>query len=292
MAVKINGEPLPEQAIEFEYRRLLQFYSEHMPPSEIKEQASLLRDRAKQQAIGAKLLINEAHRLDFHVEAKMIDDKLENMIEGMGGRETFDTQLAKQGATEEMVRNSMVEGCKVDLLVERICEGTSDPTEAELKAHFDAHAPDYTKPDRVQAQHILINPDSDSNADKVTAKSKLTEIRAKVEEGGRFEEQASVHSDCPSGKQTGGSLGWFSRGMMVPEFDAAVFSMEVGQLSEIIETQFGFHIIQKTGEESGGEVSFVEARDKVRDFLRHSARGKAISAYVNELREKAVVEEA
>lgn len=290
MTIKINGEPLSDQAIEFENRRLLQFYSEHMPPSEIKKNASMLREKAVQQAIGAKLLIDEANNLDLQVEGNMIDEKVDHLIESMGGRGNFEEQLKKQGVDEDKVRESMVEGCKVELLVNKICEGISDPSEADMKAHFEAHSSDYKKQDRVQAQHILVKPDSKSNADKETAKSKILEIRSAIEDGANFGEQASIHSECPSGKQTNGSLGWFSPGMMVSEFDNAVFSMEVGQMSDIIETQFGYHIIQKTGNEEGGDVSFVEVQDKVRDFLRHSARGKTISDHVAELREKAVIE--
>ncbi len=291
MGITVNGEPLPEEAIEFEYRRLLQFYSEHMPPSELKAQADLLRERAKQQAVGAKLLIMEAHRLDLNVGADVVDSKLEEMKASMGGPEAFAKQIAKQNATEDMVRNSISEGCKVDQLVNKLCEGISDPTEAEQRAHFEEHASEFQKPERAEAQHILIKPDSATPEDKSTAHSRILEIRAKLEEGASFEELAAVHSDCPSGKQTGGSLGWFGRGMMVPEFDDVVFSMDVGALSGVIETQFGYHVIHKTGHEEPSAASFDESRERIRDFMRHAARGKAISAAVNELRAKAIIEE-
>jgi peptidyl-prolyl cis-trans isomerase C len=98
-----------------------------------------------------------------------------------------------------------------------------------------------------------------------------------------------AHSDCPSGKADGGSLGWFSRGMMVPEFDTAAFSLKVGELSDVIETPFGFHIIFKNDEEPAVEASFDDVRESIRDFLRHTARGEVVAAYVADLREKATV---
>jgi peptidyl-prolyl cis-trans isomerase C len=94
---------------------------------------------------------------------------------------------------------------------------------------------------------------------------------------------------CPSGKE-GGSLGWFGRGMMVPEFDQAVFAMKDGEVSDVIETQFGYHIIYKTAHEEAGEADFDAVREQIRDFIRHSRRGEAMSAYVEELRSKATVE--
>ena len=102
---------------------------------------------------------------------------------------------------------------------------------------------------------------------------------------------AAAYSDCPSGKQAGGSLGWFGRGAMVPEFDHAVFSMKDGEVSDVVETQFGYHIIKKVAHLEAECPTFEEARDKIRDFLRHAARGEALNAYVEELREKATIEE-
>jgi len=143
----------------------------------------------------------------------------------------------------------------------------------------------------VLAQHILISPDGDTQTSKDEAKAKIGTIRERVLEGKSFADEAAAHSMCPSGKE-GGSLGWFSRGMMVPEFDAAAFSMKVGDVSDIIETQFGYHIIFKTDHEPAGEVDFAQVHDKIRDLLRHARRGERVTAYVNELREKAQIEVA
>jgi parvulin-like peptidyl-prolyl isomerase len=290
MAITINGQQLPEEAIEFEFRRLLQFYAQHMPAEELKKQTDVLRERAVQQAIGAKLLIDEAQRLDIKVPVERVDQRIDGMIEQVGGKEALDHRLAEQKMTEEDLRNNIEQGCKVDLLVEKLCEDADEPTEKDMMEHFEANKEQYVQPERASAQHILIKPATDSDADRVVAESKIEELRAQIEGGANFADLAEAHSECPSGKQGGGSLGWFGRGMMVPEFDNAVFSMEVGELSEVIETQFGFHIIYKTGADEGGEASFPEAEPKIRDFMRHARRGEIISAHVSELREKAVIE--
>ena len=109
------------------------------------------------------------------------------------------------------------------------------------------------------------------------------------ETGQAFTRAAQEHSDCPSA-QNGGSLGWFGRGMMVPEFDHAAFSMKCGEVSDVIETQFGYHIILKTDEKPGGQQTLVDVADMIRDRLRHEARGRATEAFVAELREKAKIE--
>ncbi|MBT3191984.1 MAG: hypothetical protein HN341_05460 [Verrucomicrobia bacterium] len=292
MAITINGQELPEEAIEFEYRRLLQFYSQHMPPEALKAETDNLRERAVQQAIGAKLLIDEAQKLDLPVPAERIDTRVNDMVEQMGGREVFEARLTEHNMTEADLRKNIEGGCKVDVLVEKISEEAEEPTDKDLQAHFEANKEQYVQPERASAQHILVKPTSDSDADRVTAESRMESIRAELEGGGKFEDLAALHSECPSGKQAGGSLGWFGRGMMVPEFDNAVFSMEVGALSEVIETQFGFHVIYKTGADEGGPASFPESESKIRDFMRHARRGELVAAHVTELREKADVQGA
>ena len=291
MAVRVNGDLIPDEAVQYELTRLVKFYAEHVSEQEIRKQMPELQARAREQAIGAKLLMDEALKLDFNVSDEKIEAKLQQVIKDAGGQQNFDELLKKQCATVDQLRTSISQGVKVDMLVERVSSDVSDPTEEELEAHFNAHSEEYAKPERASAQHILIKVEGDNEGNKATAKSKLEGIREAVSRGESFDDQAAMHSDCPSGKQQGGSLGWFTRGAMVPEFDAAVFSMDVGDLSGIIETQFGYHIIQKTGQEEAQPAAFEDSREKVRDFLRHVKRGEALAAFVNELKEKAVIED-
>jgi parvulin-like peptidyl-prolyl isomerase len=158
-----------------------------------------------------------------------------------------------------------------------------------MRAHFSEHKDEYDRPERAQAQHILVAPTEKTDAGREAARKKLDEIRTRVKAGAGFSDEAAAHSDCPSGRSAGGSLGWFGRGMMVPAFDQAVFSMQVGELSEVIETSFGYHIIQKTGHEAATPAEYDEVRDSVRDFLFHAARGEALSAYVSELKTRAKI---
>lgn len=104
--------------------------------------------------------------------------------------------------------------------------------------------------DQVRASHILLmyagSARSTATRSKDEALSEINEIKSAVEGGADFGEIAREKSDCPSGQQ-GGDLGWFSPGMMVPEFDDAAFALDVGDSSDVVETAFGYHLIQRTG---------------------------------------------
>ena len=122
------------------------------------------------------------------------------------------------------------------------------------------------------------------------ALDKIKAIRERIVSGGAdFAEEAKKNSDCPSG-QEGGSLGWFGRGMMVPEFDKVAFEMKKGEVSGVVSTQFGYHIIYKADEKGGGQQTLVDVHDQIKDLLRHEARGRAMDAFVAELKQNAKIE--
>ncbi|MDD4102686.1 MAG: peptidylprolyl isomerase [Kiritimatiellae bacterium] len=288
--VKVNGQVIPQEAVQFELERLVRFYAEHgMPQDQIRAQLPDLVKKATEQAIGAKLLMEEADRLDLRASDEALEAQVQKIVGQVGGREAFEKALAAQKSDEAAFREQLRRGLKVDLLVEKVSADVPDPTEDDIQKHFDAHKDEYATGERVLAQHILITPDGETQVSKDEARVKIEGIRERVQAGKSFSDEAAEHSMCPSGKD-GGSLGWFGRGMMVPEFDQAVFSMSVGEVSGIIETQFGYHIIYKTDHEAAGEADFDQVREKVRDFLRHARRGEAMTAYVEELKAKAKIE--
>jgi peptidyl-prolyl cis-trans isomerase C len=284
--ITINGQPIPPEAIEFELGRLVKFYCQHMPEEQVRAQLPALRKRAVEQAIGARLLFDEAARLNIAVSDAEVDERLLQMKQQIGGAKKFEALLQQQKLTEPVLRDQIRAGRRVDKLVEQVVAAVPEPTEAEMRAHFASHQQEYVRPERAQAQHILVRPAGADETARAAAKAKIEAIRERVGAGKDFADEAAAHSDCPSGRAAGGSLGWFGRGMMVPAFDEAVFSMPVGELSGIIETQFGYHIIRKTGHEEEAATSFEDARESVRDFLRHAARGAALAAHVDELKSK------
>lgn len=291
MPWSVNGNILSESTIRFELDRLLKFYSEHLAPEEIRKQLPALRLKAVEQAIGSLLLLEEAGRRNIRIPDSDIAERIQTMTRNAGGKDAFAAILQKQGLTDSQLRDSIRKGRMVDLLVSQITADLPAPTEDEIKAQYDTHTSEYVEPDKVLAQHILIKATPDDPTELAIARSRLEEIRSKVQQGASFSDQAAMHSECPSGKQTGGSLGWIARGMTVPEFEKALFSMKVGELSDIVTTQFGLHLIFKADEEDGGPADFEDVHDKIRDFLQHTRRGAAISALVKTLRANAVLEE-
>ena len=281
----VNGQEISAEAVNFELDRLVRFYMGHgMTMAEIRQNLPKLEAKALDQAIGAKLLLDQAARLDIPVTEKDIDAEVSRVVQQVGGEENYKKALAAQGIAEADFRKELEKGARVNMLVNQACAHVADPTEDEVTAFYEAHKAEYVEPPQVLCQHILVKGSNDAALDKIK------EIRERiVNDKADFAEEAKKHSDCPSGAQ-GGSLGWFGRGMMVPEFDKAAFEMKKGEVSGVVTTEFGYHIIYKADERGGGQQTIVDVHDQIKDLLRHEARGKAMDAYVAELREKATIE--
>ena len=280
----VNGQEISGEAVQFELDRLVRFYMSHgMTIEEVKKNMTKLEEKALEQAIGAKLLLDEAAKLEMPISAVEIDAEVSKVITQVGGPENYKKALEAQGISEEQFRKELEKGARVNKLVEKACASVPEPTEEEVAAFYEAYKDEYVEPEQVLCQHILVKGSDDAALDKIKA------IRERVVAGADFAEEAKKNSDCPSGQQ-GGSLGWFGRGMMVPEFDKVAFEMKKGEVSGIVTTQFGYHIIYKADQKGGGKQTLVDVHDQIKDLLRHTARGRAMDAYVAELREKANVE--
>jgi len=280
----VNGQEISGEAVQFELDRLVRFYVSHgMGRNEVKRNLAKLEEKALEQAIGAKLLLDRAQELDIPVTAADLDAEVAKVTEQVGGEENFKKALEAQGLTAEAFRKELEKGAKVNKLVEQACSGVADPTDGEVAAFFEAHKAEFVEQPQVLCQHILVKGTGSEAFEKIRA------IRERIVAGGDFSEEAKKNSDCPSGAE-GGSLGWFGRGMMVPEFDKVAFEMRKGEVSDIVTTQFGYHIIYKADEKGGTAQTLVDVHDQIKDLLRHEARGRAMDAFVAELREKATVE--
>jgi len=186
-------------------------------------------------------------------------DARRNLLEGEAA---FREQLAK---------------LKDQLLVNYAAEraiSSARVSDDEVKAYYDSNREQFIGEETVTASHILVA--EEELARELIAKIKSGEIS--------FEDAARENSSCPS-KENGGSLGEFGHGQMVPEFDTAAFSMQVGEISEEpVKTQFGYHIIKLTAKRDAETLPFEEVRESIKGHLTAEAQKKAYDSKINQLK--------
>jgi len=181
----------------------------------------------------------------------------------------FDAVAAKLDEAAEFVAE--LEQVKVNLLKQfgiRQLLGSVTIADEDAKAYYDANTQMFTAEESVKASHILVD-----------TEEKINDVIAKLNGGADFAEVAQECSSCPS-KENGGDLGFFTRGKMVPEFETVSFAMEVGQVSDAVQTQFGYHVIKVTEKKDGGIMSFEEVAEQVKHNLLLS---KQQEVYMNKI---------
>lgn len=148
-------------------------------------------------------------------------------------------------------------------------------TEEEKKAFYEAQKQSFSKPETANAKHILV--DSEEKANDILGKINAGDVS--------FEDAAKEHSTCPS-KNNGGDLGTFGRGQMVPEFEDATFAMNVGDVSEPVKTQFGYHLIKLEAKNEPTIPAYEEIADKVEKTLMFQKQGEVYKNKLDEVKAK------
>ncbi len=203
------------------------------------------------------LLVQAEKDTTIEVTNREVDEALTNQINTIKSQfpseEAFLSQLRNEGLTLRELREQYHDEIKNQLLKDKLIQGRLarvKVSSGEIRQFYEANRDSLPeKPSGVKLSHILvgINP-GESTKDSLSRYASLIMEKAKM--GEDFETLAKNYSDDPSGKQ-GGDLGWFSRGEMVPEFEQAAFSLRPGDISDVVQTIFGFHIIKLTGKKEG-----------------------------------------
>jgi peptidyl-prolyl cis-trans isomerase D len=162
-------------------------------------------------------------------------------------------------------------------------------TDKEIKEYYEEHKDRFTVPEKIQARHILIRPDmkaKDREAARKAAREKAEAVLKKVKGGANFATLARKYSGDPGSAKKGGDLGWFPRGVMMKPFEDAAFALKTGEISGIVETPFGFHIIKVEGRKKAKVQPLAKARPAIVKILsRDTSKEKALKA-IEELREE------
>ena len=258
-----------------------------VPPN----QSLSIQHEILEELIGRELLL-EAGEKHIPVDIdKKVQEQVDQMKAQVGGEEQFNKSLAEAGIapTEyaHRVRDNIIIREAIQIAVDK--EVKISPEDA--KAFYDKNPDQFKQPELVRASHILIR--VPANASDDVKKAKLAQIEAArtlVKNGGNFADVAKKVSEDPGSAQTGGDLGFFPRGQMVPEFDAAAFSLKTNEVSEVVTTQFGYHILLVTGRKPAQTMPFDEVKTELTQYLKQRKGNDVTRTYVADLRKTAKVE--
>lgn len=302
VAVTVNGEQITEGDIDARITMLMsmQMGGQMPPPQMVAQLRPSARPTAVQQLVDEKLMQQAVKEAGVTVSdeerVKEFEDNIQAYLISSGTtREELNEQIqAGEGiGIDEYVRRETQKdefGARVrelKLLETKYPERMKVSDEDVSARYQERLEAEYTRPDRVRARHILLGTDS-MTADEAKAKAEKVVELARAE-GADFAELAKEHSTGPTGP-AGGELGWFPReGAMVEPFAAAAFALEVGDVSDVVETQFGYHVIKVTDREAARVVPLDEVAFVIRGQLRLERASELRGELVTELRENGEV---
>ena len=164
-------------------------------------------------------------------------------------------------------------------------------TDRDIQEYYKAHKDEYTVPEKVRARHILIRVPKDApDAQKEEARKRAEELLQRLRAGENFEKLAKEYSEDPGTKDRGGDLGYFSRGRMVKPFEDTAFSLEPGQISDVVETRYGFHIIKVEDKKPAEVLPLERVRERIRKKLHEDFRKAKVKELIDRAMEEAGVE--
>jgi peptidyl-prolyl cis-trans isomerase C len=265
-------------------------HNQTIPPQDL----ARIKGQMLNRLIQIQLLLQKSTDADKAEGKKKADEQIAALLERAGSQETFDRQLKAVGMTPEELRSKITQEATATTTLTRELGVTV--TDAEATNFYAAHPTNFEQPETVHVRHILIltmDPETHKPLppDQLEAKRKeIDDILKQVKAGGDFAALATKYSEDPGSKDKGGELPPFSHGEMVPQFEAAAFSMKTNTVSDVVTTDYGYHIIKLLDKTPAQTVPYAKVSDRIKDFLVQQKTQKLAPAYLETLKKNADVQ--
>ncbi len=293
MIAKVNGTTITAADVEKETNNIVAQYQGQVPPEQLQEMIPGLKKQALETQINKTLLFAEAKNKNIKASPEQVKTELDGIIGRFPSEEAFEQQLSKAGINKEQIEKDIEQQIQIDILVgQSVADVEIKIAEEDISSFYKENPKSFETPEEVKASHILFKfEESVPQSTKDQKRLELAGIQGQIEKGADFADMAKNHSDCPS-KQQGGDLGFFERGKMVKAFEDAAFTLKTGELSDIVESPFGYHLIKVLDHKASETLKFDDVKDKIAEHLKQLKTQDSFIAYVDQLRQGAEIEYA
>ena len=219
-----------------------------------------------------------------------VDAEIAKIKKQFPDEKIFEEQLKQAGQTPEKLKENLRTMLQQQLWMKSQVTA-SDVTEAQAQSFYDSNTKEFEQPETVKASHILfmLKPDA-TEADVTKQKEAATKAAERATKGEDFAGLAKELSEEPGAIESAGDLGFFTKDRMVPEFANAAFSQKIGDISQPVRSQFGWHVIKVTETKPAGTVPFPEVKDQITAYLKSNSQREAVQAVLKKLKESAKIE--
>lgn len=285
---KVNDSPITRAEVD---RVIRIFIAESRVSHDISPEArTQAEEAALEQLIATRLLYHAGLKLEIKDLDRQIAGKIDKEKTKFPTPAAYDAALKTNNFTEQdaqhIVRNDIV----VTNLVTKEIINKIVVSDADAKTFYNQNMEKFTKQENIRLHHILSGIEQQATAEeKQKSKEQAEAIRTRILAGANFTAVAKAESSCPS-KEEGGDLGNFEKGDLIPEFEKATELLKIGEISNVVETKDGYHILKLVEKNPTIVQTFDEAKEKIQRFLKQMKTQQAIQDYVADLRKMAKIE--
>tara|TARA_Y100000588_G_scaffold348210_1_gene397611 strand:+ start:506 stop:1762 length:1257 start_codon:yes stop_codon:yes gene_type:complete len=284
VAAKVNTEIITLSSIEARAEALKQKYMGNVDENQILQEAL-------ETMIDEKLLTQQGKKMGFEVDDITVDAAIKNIEKNNFLEEgQLEIMLESEGKSIDSYKNKIRDQILVSKITRFEMGSRVSISKRKIKKYYHDNQKEFWELGRVKVRHILIL--FEMGASKITRKKKYKEIKRilnELKEGKDFSEAAKKYSEDVSAN-AGGDVGFVVRGQMVPEFENAVYRLKEGEISGVVETEYGYHIIKAEKIQKGRTLAFKEVEDKIKNILFKKKHKSAYKDWMSELREAAFIE--
>jgi peptidyl-prolyl cis-trans isomerase C len=246
--------------------------------------------KALDELVTYKLLSQETRVRKIAVTDVEVDSTIKQMRAQLPNDQEFTKALAARGMTIEKLKSDARIDISINKMMEAEAAAQPAPGDAQVREFYDKNPDKFKQDEACRASHILFRVDESADAaTKKKVRDQAESVLKQVRAGADFAELAKKHSADGSSQQ-GGDLNFFTRGQMVPAFDQAAFSLKPGQISDIVTTQFGYHIIKVTERRPASTVPFEQVSERIKEYLTEQQKQQKVEAFIESLKQKAKIE--
>ena len=233
------------------------------------------------------LLLREAERMGLEVSEGELSSAVDGVLrENRIGREELDRALAQEGITFDKYKNDLKDQILRSKLLDRKIRGSIKISDEDIKIYFESNKGSFASDEEIRVRHILfLVPKGASKDEILKIERKAQVILKKARSGEKFEALAKEYSEGPS-SSSGGDLGFFRKPDMVKEFSSAAFALKKDEISSLVLSPFGFHIIKLLEKRGGASLSFDDAKERIKAKLFNDEMERGISNLIEDLKEK------
>jgi peptidyl-prolyl cis-trans isomerase C len=285
--VDIKKDELLRQADEMRMRMMQATRGQQTQPLDAGFYQQILESMVAQT-----LIIQDAKKQGITVSDQEVTAQIDTIKKQFPDAATFQKALASQGMTEKTLQDNMREQALIQKYMTTKVLNTVTVDDAAARQFYEQNKDKMQRPERAHLRHILLRVAPNATADdKQKTKARAEDLLKRAKGGEDFGKLAAENSDDQGTKVQGGDLSWVVPGQMVPPFDKAGFALtKPNELSPVVETQFGYHIIQLLERQPASAVPFEEAKGRITQMLKQQQAGQKVQAHVEELKKQAKVE--